>query len=236
MDRRARKARDDQDGVRVFEIRDGRRPRLAALAAATIAAVAGLYLFFGRGKQAVLDVPMSPVVESGARQPNAPAPARPLRRPPAAHVAEVAEADRRAANLDRHDAEGEQNPALEVEVPADDPSQLEGLARALIEKLAATGQGGGLAAFPPPGTNPVKTGIVVPETYELPEGYVRYYQVTDDGRRLEPILMYSPDYEILGSDGEPIEVPEDGIVPPDMAPPGLPVRMLEIPSGEPGSR
>jgi hypothetical protein len=71
--------------------------------------------------------------------------------------------------------------------------------------------------------------VIVPETYELPAGYVRYHQVTDDGKRLDPILMFSPDYEFTDSDGEALVLPEDGIVPADMVPPGLPVRMLEIP-------
>jgi hypothetical protein len=118
---------------------------------------------------------------------------------------------------------------VHAEAVDDEPSQLEDLARGLIETLGVAGQGGGLAAFPPPGTNPVKTGVIVPETYELPAGYVRYHQVTDDGKRLDPILMFSPDYEFTDSDGEALVLPEDGIVPADMVPPGLPVRMLEIP-------
>ena len=32
-----------------------------------------------------------------------------------------------------------------------------------------------------------------PEGYPLPDGYVRHYQATDDGQRIEPILMFAPD-------------------------------------------
>jgi hypothetical protein len=85
----------------------------------------------------------------------------------------------------------------------------------------------GIGLFPPPGTEPLKIGIVVPDDFELPEGYLRHYQVTDDGQELEPILLFHPDYEVLGPDGQPIELPQDGIVPPSLAPPGMPIRMLE---------
>ena len=99
-------------------------------------------------------------------------------------------------------------------------------ARGTIE-VGAPGDQGGLAAFPPPGTKPIKRGIVVPEGFELPPGYVRHYQTTDDGRRLPPILMFHPDYAGVDPHGNPVVVPEDRIVPPDMAPPGLPVEMLD---------
>lgn len=244
MNRTPRKPHDDQDGVRVFEIGSRGGPRLGVLAVGTIAAIAALYLFLGPGKQAAPDVSIPPVDETVARLPAVPAPARSLHKPPAAHVAEGAKTTRRASIPDRPedrarsnpDAQGVPDPAPNAEATGDEPAQLESFARDLIQKLRAAGETGGIAVFPPPGTNPVKTGIIVPETFELPEGYVRYYQVTDDGRRLEPILMFSPDYEFLGDDGEPIALPEDGIVPPDMAPSGLPVRMLEIPNADAGSR
>jgi hypothetical protein len=107
--------------------------------------------------------------------------------------------------------------------------QLESMARNVIEGLKASGETRGLAAFPPPGTDPIKTGLVVPENFELPEGYVRHYQITDDGKRLEPILMFSPDYKFVDANGQPVALPKDGIVPPDMAPPGLPLHTLELP-------
>jgi hypothetical protein len=233
MSRDTRKPRDDQDGVRVFESGGRRTPVIAAVAVVALAAVGALYLFSEPGKQATSDV-SEPLV---ARQPVASVLAHPFRKPPAAHVDDVGKPARRAPVSNSEGGRVPANPGSErVRAAAPDaaaaeeePSQLESLAHGWIEGLRARGETGGIAAFPPPGTNPVKTGIVVPETFELPEGYVRYYQVTDDGRRLEPILMFSPDYEFLGDNGQPIALPKDGIVPPDMAPPGLPVRMLEIP-------
>ena len=112
---------------------------------------------------------------------------------------------------------------------AQEHRQMESLARDFIEGLKATGETRGLAAFPPPGTSPIKTGLVVPDGFELPQGYVRYYQITDEGERLEPILMFSPDYEFVDTNGNPIALPDDGVVPPGMAPPGLPLRPLEVP-------
>jgi hypothetical protein len=103
---------------------------------------------------------------------------------------------------------------------------------------AATGERGGqqtrdeptgLALFPPPGTKPIKRGIVVPDDAELPPGYVRHYQTTDDGQQLPPILMFHPDYQPLDEHGQPVPVPDDRIVPPEMAPSGIPARMLEVP-------
>jgi len=95
--------------------------------------------------------------------------------------------------------------------------------------LNKPGEKAGLAAFPPPGTKPIKRGIIVPDDFELPEGYVRHYQTTDDGRRLPPVLMFHPDYEGVDAQGNPVPLPQDRIVPPDMAPPGLPIRTLDVP-------
>ena len=63
--------------------------------------------------------------------------------------------------------------------------------------------------------------------FELPEGYVRHYQTTDDGRSLPPILMFHPDVAGVDENGNPVLTPEQRIVPPDLAPPGLPHRMLD---------
>lgn len=93
--------------------------------------------------------------------------------------------------------------------------------------LNAPGETAGLAAFPPPGSKPIKQGIVVPDDVELPPGYVRHYQTTDDGRRLPPILMYHPDVAGVDANGNPIAPPADRIVPPEEAPPGMPHRMLD---------
>lgn len=102
-------------------------------------------------------------------------------------------------------------------------------AKDVIPALIEAGERGGIAVFPLPGTKPIKRGIVVPEGFELPEGFVRHYQTTDGGQRLSAVLMFHPDYEFVDERGELVAVPEDRIVPPEMAPPGLPVQILEVP-------
>jgi hypothetical protein len=105
----------------------------------------------------------------------------------------------------------------------------------VIDALNKAGIHEGIAAFPPPGTDPPKTGVIVPEGIELPEGYVRHYQTTDDGEPLPPILMFHPDYTFTDDLGNPIKIPEDRVVPPDMVPEGVPIQMLEVPARH-GSR
>jgi hypothetical protein len=87
----------------------------------------------------------------------------------------------------------------------------------------------GIGLFPPRGTDPVRVGIVVPDDFELPEGFVRHYQVTDDGQELAPILLVHPDYELLDAAGNPVARPEGGVVPPELAPPGMPIEIVELP-------
>lgn len=110
------------------------------------------------------------------------------------------------------------------------PGDPEPTAAELIEALQEAGIREGLGAFNPPGTNPPMPGIAVPEDFVLPQGFVRHHQVTDEGEPLEPILMFSPDYEFVDSSGNPVEMPEDRIVPPELAPPGLPIRPIDIPA------
>jgi hypothetical protein len=243
MSRDTRNPRVDQDGVSVSENSGDRRVPLApflviaVLAVVALGAIAAWYLFREPGTQTALEASMPPVAEQRvAGRAAVPVLLHPLRRP-AEHVDKVVKparptrisnrpADRPQANPGR---ESVQAPTLNAGAAEEQHGQLESLARDIIEGLRASGETGGLAAFPPPGTNPVKTGLVVPDDFELPEGYVRYYQTTDEGRRLKPVLMFSPDYQFVDADGKPITVPKDGIVPPEMAPPGLPVRMLEVP-------
>ncbi|MFP2929405.1 hypothetical protein ACLESO_30250 [Pyxidicoccus sp. 3LG] len=82
-----------------------------------------------------------------------------------------------------------------------------------------------------PGTKPIKRGIVVPEDFELPSGYVRHYQSTDNGERVAAILMFHPDYSPKDESGQDIPLPENRVVPAEMAPPGLPIQMLQLPEG-----
>ena len=99
----------------------------------------------------------------------------------------------------------------------------------VISRLNRAGVHTGLGAFSPPGTSPPMVGLAVPDGFDLPEGYVRHFQATDDGQRIDPILMYSPDFEFLDAAGRPIRLPPDMVVPPNMAPPGLPIHLIKIP-------
>lgn len=99
----------------------------------------------------------------------------------------------------------------------------------LIEALNEAGIHEGIAAFNPPGTSPPLAGLAVPDDFVLPEGYVRHHQVTDEGVPLEPILMYSPDFEFLDEAGQPVEVPANRVVPAELAPPGMPIHPLDPP-------
>ena len=98
-----------------------------------------------------------------------------------------------------------------------------------IQALHDAGVYEGIGAFNPPGTSPPLEGLAVPPDFELPEGYVRHGQATDDGQAIEPILMFSPDYEFVDANGNPIPIPENRVVPPEYAPPGFPIRQIEIP-------
>ncbi len=112
------------------------------------------------------------------------------------------------------------------------PGDPEPTAAELIHALRETGEYGGIAAFNPPGTSPPLVGIAVPEDYELPPGYVRHYQATDDGQPIEAILMYAPDHRFYDDQGNEIEVSEDRVVPADRLPAGLQPRAVEIPAAD----
>lgn len=103
----------------------------------------------------------------------------------------------------------------------------------VIEGLHKAGVRTGLGAFNPPGTSPPLVGLAVPADFVLPEGYVRHHQATDDGQAVEPILMYSPDYEFLDAAGNPVAIPADRVVPASHAPAGLPLRQVRIPPPQP---
>lgn len=100
----------------------------------------------------------------------------------------------------------------------------------VIERLHQAGVYTGLGAFTPPGTSPPLVGIAVPDDFVLPPGYVRHHQATDDGQTIEPILMYSPDYQFVDAANQPIAIPKDRVVLPEHAPPGLPIRRIVIPA------
>ena len=99
----------------------------------------------------------------------------------------------------------------------------------VIERLHKAGVHTGLGAFSPPGTRPPLIGLAVPEDFVLPEGYVRHHQATDDGQRIEAILMFAPDRQFFDAANRPIAVPANRVVPPEHAPPGMPIRRIVLP-------
>jgi len=94
--------------------------------------------------------------------------------------------------------------------------------------MGKPGETSGIKLFPAMGTKPTKIGIVVPDDFELPEGYVRHFQANEDGELLPAILLFHPDFEWVDDAGEPIPLPPDRVVPPELAPPGMPIEMLEV--------
>jgi hypothetical protein len=235
----------------VFEERHGRQVARAWMVASVLAVLAAVVVVAATTRLLLDRAPRTDAV----REPATTAPpqqiasrragdavVRPVPKFPPAPIAAATKPGRGTSTSNRAPNAARRRAATEGTVKAPAPSkpataeqdqqQLESLARDFVEGLRATGETAGIAAFPPPGTNPIKTGIVVPEEFELPPGYVRHYQTTDDGKRLDAILMFSPDYEFVDQRGEPIALPEDGIVPPEDAPPGMPLRMLEIPQAD----
>ena len=219
----ARPPRCDDDGVRVIR-EPGRRPWLALV----MLAVATTIGWFG------LRSPISPLAPPVAGDLATPVPASPQvqfnahRPPPTATENRVNTLPATASSAPERPAEepsGDPNDIAQHFRPGDPvPTTSE-----LIAALRESGETGGIAAFNPPGTSPPLVGIAVPEDFELPPGYVRHHQVTDDGQPLEAILMFSPDFEFRDAQGHPLAIPEDRVVPPELASPGLPIRQIEIP-------
>ena len=98
----------------------------------------------------------------------------------------------------------------------------------VIEALHGLGIRSGLGAFNPPGTSPPLEGLAVPDNFNLPPGYLRHHQVTDEGVPIEPILMFSPDFTLYDANGRPIAMPANRVVPPELAPPGMPLRRVRV--------
>lgn len=110
-----------------------------------------------------------------------------------------------------------------------EPGDPEPTGAEVINALREAGVRTGLGAFNPPGTSPPLEGLAVPDDFKLPDGYVRHHQVTDEGVPIEPILMFSPEFVLYDTKGKPIALPENRVVPPELAPPGLPLRRVRIP-------
>lgn len=204
--------------------------------AAVVVVVAASLSLLGRGEPETRAVATPDRDAAAARRPRPPAlTARPRREaeprlpPPAPAGAQVepqAAGEMEAARDPQAAAEEEDaEEVIDNEPGREQPRGID--AAEYIQKLRDMGYTDGIAAFPPPGTNPPRAGVIVPDDYELPPGYERYHQSTDDGRPLAPILRFSPDYDFVDADGNPIAMPEDRIVPPDLIPDDLPLEMLD---------
>lgn len=202
----------DADGVRTIDT-GGIRPRvwllLLGMILAGVAFIGGVRLVRGDRAKPAAPVPSHDV----ARRPPPRNDPRRMPEEPARHASVIRPRpraqDRLAVNAPAAEANTAGGKDAADEVSEDEPT--------------------GIALFPPPGTDPIKPGIVVPDDFELPAGYVRHYQVTDDGKPLAAILMFHPDYEFVDERGAPVSIPADHVVPPEMAPAGLPIEMLQVP-------
>jgi hypothetical protein len=160
---------------------------------------------------------------------SAPAPVAASAAPAAASIqsAPAPGAPRRLAQSPPPAPEGDADPTRDLKsyvVRGENPSMGE-----VIKRLHERGVHTGLGAFSPPGTSPPLAGLAVPDDFALPEGYVRHHQSTDDGQPIEAILMFAPDFQLRDAAGQPVAMPKDRVVPPELAPPGLPVRRVIIP-------
>jgi hypothetical protein len=144
----------------------------------------------------------------------------------------------RATPRSRSEPVAAQAASVPDELPSGDPNDLathilpsdpEPTMAEVIEALHEVGIHDGLGAFSPPGTSPLLVGLVVPDDFVLPEGYVRHHQVSDAGEPIDPILMFSPDYVFHDAAGQPIALPADRVVPPELAPPGFPLHQVALP-------
>lgn len=173
------------------------------------------------------------VADAGAAAPARTAPAAPTPSLPATEAVAVPAASSSAAptapaaapQIPRlRDPNGDQTPDITDFINQGEmPTMVE-----VISRLRAAGVSGGLAAFNPPGTRPPLVGIAVSDDFELPPGYVRHHQFTDDGQRIEPILMFSPDHPLVAAAGTSVQ-PQDRVVPAALVPPGMPVRSIVVP-------
>ena len=124
-------------------------------------------------------------------------------------------------------------PTLASEGAAEEagPAKPDGQREVFIDQIDRTGVAKeGIHAFNLPGTKPIQGGLLVPEGYVLPPGYVRHFQTTDDGEPVPPILKFHPDHRPVDASGNPIPLPADGVVPPELAPPDMPLQALDPPA------
>jgi hypothetical protein len=199
----------------------GQVVRILLVAAAVAALVTALLIVLIRRAPARAPVP------EGDDAAIAAAPAAPVAPAPGAGAGHHASADAQAEPIVR--AVDRLRARRRAAAAAQEGKRPELDAREVIEYLRARGERTGIAAFEPPGTDPPKSGIIVPDDFPLPEGYVRHYQFDDDGNALPPILMFHPDYEFVDENGTRVALPENRVVPAELAPRGLPIRTLDLP-------
>ncbi|GHG89247.1 hypothetical protein [Comamonas sp. JC664] len=82
-----------------------------------------------------------------------------------------------------------------------------------------------------PGTKPLLRGLIVPDDFELPPGYVRHFQYTDSGELVAAVLTFHPDHQPTDRNGQPVPMPPDRLVPEELAPPGMPIQRLDLAEG-----
>jgi len=217
------------------------RPSLGYLAVALVIVAGGLgYWLMPTATPTPADAPAAPAaLPVAASSPLPAAPTAAIRPSPDSPMRATASASAPATTTPQvsrmRDPNGDQTPDLSDYVnKGEKPTMAE-----VIDRLHQAGVHTGLGAFNPPGTRPPLVGLAVPDDFVLPEGYVRHYQATDDGQRIEPILMFSPDHPFFDAAHRPIAIPKDRVVPPELAPPGMPIRRVVIPAptetGRPGN-
>ncbi len=221
----------DQDGVVRIELPPGARRRWP-LGLAALLALAGLGVFMWRSVEPAPGPGGGPRAAGGQRAANATVNGGSTprsRRAPAAGASPGAgprpgggEDPGAAGDPAGEPGSAEDEPGADGEQGAEDPGAGEPGAPERRERA-------GIPGMPPHGTKLIKEGIVVPEDFELPPGYVRHYQTTDDGRMLDAILMFHPDHRPVDAQGNPVPMPPDRVVPPELAPPGMPVETLKVP-------
>lgn len=219
----------DPDGVRIVRER-APLPKAALLAFLGLAFGLGLLLLPRPGSgpatpdaSAALQADPAAATDASAR-PADPIPTGPTRVDSASPI-DPASPSREAAPLAASARSVEDNDIASRFRPGDEaPSAAE-----LIQALRDAGETGGIAAFNPPGTSPPLKGLAVPPDFPLPPGYVRHHQWTDEGEPVEAVLMFAPDFVLRDAEGREVALPENRVVPPELAPPGLPIRPVEIP-------
>ena len=73
----------------------------------------------------------------------------------------------------------------------------------------------------------------MPDDFELPEGYVRHYQTTDDGEQLPAILMFHPDYQFVDENGVAMRAAGGSRRAAGARAAGPADQMLELPASDP---